>query len=225
MNDHHVLTIRIDSSKPNYPKVRLLIDGSDLLATTGNDEGNDPADILDTGALIPTKPSRRIALYGCGCGIFGCANVAMLVHRVGDTVQWSDAQSLTGAYEAALPNDGDEEPDPAVDYDLPSQPLAVPLLTFSASQYNDEVARAMADRTWETHLRAVMRHLLALKPEWMMHATGPATFTLDYPQGRRWGLTELEVPSGEPAYLAQALVDLFDQGVRPGQIIQEALWQ
>ena len=37
------LQIRIDSTTPNYPKVRLLIDGSDLLASAGSDEGNDPA--------------------------------------------------------------------------------------------------------------------------------------------------------------------------------------
>lgn len=55
------LAISIDSRVPNYPKVRLLVDGEDLLASSGADEGNDPADILDTGALLPQDPPRRIA--------------------------------------------------------------------------------------------------------------------------------------------------------------------
>src|SRR5215212_8923063 len=123
------LQIQIDSSIPNYPKVRLLIDGSDLLATRRCDEGNDPADILDSGALLPMDPPRRIAFYGCGCGEFGCANVAGLVSRSRDVVTWADFLSLTGVYHSALPDPG-YGPDPVElsEWDAPIQRLDIPPL-------------------------------------------------------------------------------------------------
>lgn len=77
----HRLTIRIDRAGTNYPEVRLLVDGDDLLARDGHDRGNDPADILDTGALLPADPPRRIAFY-----------------RRRDLVEWSDVRDLTGVY-------------------------------------------------------------------------------------------------------------------------------
>ncbi len=112
----HTLTIRVDQAAANYPEVRLLIDGDDLLAVGGIDRGNDPADILDSGALLPVDLPRRIAFYGCGCGEFSCANVAGLVARRGDVVEWSDFRCLTGAYDAALP-DPEDSPDPMTSWD------------------------------------------------------------------------------------------------------------
>jgi hypothetical protein len=48
------LTIDIETGTSNYPQVRLLVDGDDLLVSSGDNRGSDPADILDTGTLLPT---------------------------------------------------------------------------------------------------------------------------------------------------------------------------
>lgn len=73
------LSIRVDVTSPSYPLVRLFVDGRESLTSTGETLPNDPADLLDTGALLPVDPPRRIAFYGCGCSDFGCSNVVRLV--------------------------------------------------------------------------------------------------------------------------------------------------
>lgn len=142
----HRLTIRINRTAANRPEVRLLIDGDDVLTVDGTDHGNHPADILDSGALLPADPPRRIAFYGCGCGEFGCASVAGLVIRRGELVEWSDFRTLTGVYHSALP-DPEDGPDPVAfeDADLPSRrhrPLST--FTFDAEEYLGVVRSAMA---------------------------------------------------------------------------------
>ena len=216
----HTLTIRVDRGTANYPEVRLLVDGDDLLAVDGNDRGNDPADILDTGALLPVDPPRRIAFYGCGCGEFGCANVAGLITRRGDLVEWSDFRNLTGVYHSALP-DPDDGPDPVAfeESDLPSRPYRdLPTLTFDAEKYLGVVRSAMAARGWETRTRAVVRHVRELRPDlWLWAASDGDRITgLD---------ADLTVPEGPPDRLAARLVALLDDGVGPQRIEQERLWR
>lgn len=220
------LTLHIDSSRAHYPKVRLLIDGEDLLASTGRDEGNDPGDILDTGALLPQDPPRRIAFYGCGCGEFGCSNVAGLVVDRGDRVQWTDFLSLTGFYESAMP-DPEDGPDPAV---LPSdwshQRLDLPTFTFDRTEYLATVTDAMTDRSWETRTRAVLRHLRASRPEaahWSAH-DGEA-ITLDHRAGGTVRSIDLLLPPGPADRVAASLVALLDAGTDPRRIAAEQLWR
>jgi hypothetical protein len=221
------LDIRIDTSTPNYPQVRLLLDGDDVLASTGVDEGNDPADILDTGALLPSDPPRRVAFYGCGCGEFGCANVAGLVIGSDDHIEWTDFRSLTGVYHSALP-DPEDGPDPAVsdDWDLTPRRHDLPTFTFDADQYFAVVRNAMADRTWETRPRAVIRHLRSLRPEMKHWATRhEESITVHHRvNGMAWS-TDLPVPAGPVDRLAEALVALLDQDVDPRRIAAESLWR
>jgi hypothetical protein len=223
------LTIHVDVSKPNHPQVRLLIDGRDLLASGGVDEANDPADILDTGALLPAEPPRRIAFYGCGCGTFGCANVAGLITRRDDRIVWDDFRSLTGVYHSALP-EPEDGPDPATadDWDLPpSRHHDLPAMSFDAADYLAVVHEAMADRSWETRPRAVVRHLLVRRPE--MHPWageyGDRIVVHHRADGMAWS-TDLLVPSGSPEHLAESLIALLDRGVDPREIAARGdLWQ
>ncbi len=220
----HRLTIRLDRSTPNYPTVRLLVDDVDLLATTGDDQGNDPADILDTGALLPTDPPRRIALYGCGCGEFGCSTVAALIVRQAERIRWTDFRSLTGAYHSALPEHG---PDPAAscEPDLPASRHDLPTLTFDAGQYLAVVRSAMADRSWETRPRAVIRHLRSRRPELGHWAArhGERVTVHHRVDGMAWS-TDLTVPPGPVDRLAETLLALLDQGIDPRRIAAERLW-
>lgn len=219
------LTIRIDSHVPNYPKVRLLIDGEDLLASTGADEGNDPADILDSGALLPQDPPRRIAFYGCACGEFGCANVAGLVVRRDHHVEWADFRTLTGIYHSALPEAGDG-PDPLTRIEREwHRSLDLPTLTFERERYLAVVRAATADRSWETRPRAVIRHLKTLRPE-TTHWAGREgdRITIHHRVGRMPWSTDLLVPPGPPDVLAARLVALLDEDVDPRRIAAEGLW-
>lgn len=220
------LTIHIDTATANYPKVRLLIDGDDLLASAGIDEGNDPADILDTGALQPQSPPRRVAFYGCGCGEFGCANVAGLIVDRSDHIAWTDFRSLTGVYHSALPEAGDG-PDPmaAADWDLPAGRLDLPTLTFDRDRYFAVVRGAMANRSWETRPRAVIRHLRSLRPElthWAAH--DGERITVHHTVGAMAWSTDIELPPGPPDRLAARLITLLDESVDPRRIDAERLW-
>lgn len=219
------LTIRIDSRVPNYPSVRLLVDGEDLLASSGADEGNDPADILDSGALLPQDPPRRIAFYGCACGEFGCANVAGLVIGRGEQVEWTDFRTLTGVYDAALPESG-SGPDPATGLEPEwRQPLDLPTLSFERDRYVAVVRDAMADRSWETRPRAVIRHMKELRPATTHWAAREGDrITIHHRDDRMVWSTHLLVPPGAPDILAARLVALLDDGVDPRRIAAEGLW-
>lgn len=220
------LTIRVDSSRPHCPKVRLLVDGEEILASSGCDEANDPADILDTGALLPQEPPRRIAFYGCGCGQFGCSTVAGLVIDRGSVVEWTDFLSLTGFYESALPapEDGPDPAEAPSDWTHARHPI--PTLSFDREQYIRVVQEAMADRSWETRPRAVVRHLRALRPEithWAAH-DGEA-ITVHHRAAGEVRSTDLLLPRGEPGRLAESLLALLDDGVDPRRIAAERLWR
>lgn len=219
------LAIGIDARVPNYPKVRLLIDGEDLLASSGADEGNDPADILDTGALLPQNPPRRIAFYGCGCGEFGCANVAGLVIARGEQIEWTDFRSLTGTYHSALP-EPEDGPDPAAGTERAwRRPLDLPTLTFDRQRYLAVVRDAMADRSLETRPRAVIRHMKELRPATTHWAAREGDrITVHHPVDRMVWSTDLLVPLGAPDILAARLVALLDDGVDPRRIAAERLW-
>ncbi len=215
----HTLTIRVDRGTANYPEVRLLVDGDDLLAVDGNDRGNDPADILDTGALLPIDPPRRIAFYGCGCGEFGCANVAGLITRRGDLVEWSDFRNLTGVYHSALP-DPDDGPDPVAfeESDLPVTPTG----TADAHLRRREVPgrRPLRDggaRLGDPNARGRSARTGARPDLWLWAASDGDRITgLD---------ADLTVPEGPPDRLAARLVALLDDGVGPQRIEQERLWR
>lgn len=147
----HTIKIRfdIDVDRPDWPVATILIDGHDVLGLDGS-LGFDPGDLLSPeNPLLPIHPPRRIAVYRCSCGEAGCGCIAPIVLDAGDEVHWQDFRDFTGVY--AKPYTADS----------PSggTKLGIPDLRFDSRQYRAEVARATADRSWESHGRAVGRLL------------------------------------------------------------------
>ncbi len=152
-----------DPDRPNYPAVMILVDGEDILAQlAGGFVGFDPADILDTGALLPADPPRRVAVYRCGCGEAGCGCVAPVIERTGGSIRWHDFRDFTGVYHSPL-----DDPAPAG-----GSPHGLADLEFDAARYLQEVERATADRVWETADRRTARLLLEILRQNDKHLTG-----------------------------------------------------
>jgi hypothetical protein len=144
---------------PREPVVQILVGGSDLVTGVEAADGFigfDPADLLDSGALVPSDPPRRVALYRCSCGVAGCGCVAMVIEHRGETVVWSDARDYTGVYVR-----------PVTDHNPTSggRSLALADLHFDAAQYLSEVERASTDRSWESGIRRTARRLKAALAE------------------------------------------------------------
>lgn len=145
----HVLRLRVnaDPERPDQPVVTVLVDGEDRLAGLGRTGfvGFHPAEILGPDQpLLPTDPPRRVAVYRCVCGIAGCGCVAPVIARDGGQVTWSDARDYTGVFDGPTLEPGYRPgPDEGTVLDLP-------VLRFDAHQYEEEVRRAGADRTWES---------------------------------------------------------------------------
>lgn len=216
----HELTVRVDTSVPNRPAVRLLVDGTEVLASRENDTPNDPSDLLDTGALLPADPPVRVAFYGCGCGEFGCGNVAGLVRRVGDVVEWTDFCSVTGVYHSALPGEAGPDPLAEADYDLPVHRHDLPTLRFDAEAYVATVHAATADRSWESRARAVTRLVAELRPGTVLW-TEPDGDRLIVPSddGR------LTVPEGPAEEVARRLVGLLEDGATLSSVATRGSWR
>lgn len=216
------LRLAFDSSVPNYPTVRVLVDEQESLRRDG-EERNDPAALLDTGSLLPQEPPRRIAFYGCGCGEFGCSCVAGLISEERGLVHWTDFRTITGIYHEALPPEG-EGPDPVVGAEW-TRPLPLPDLAFEAEQYHRAVASATADRSWETRPRAVIRLMREQRPTWPHWvARHGDRITVHHRVDDRASSTDLDLPAGPVQHLADSLVRLLDQyDVR--EIAELDLWR
>ncbi len=149
----HAIRIRfdVDPERADWPVATILIDDRDVLGLEGS-IGFDPARLLTpTNPLLPTDPPRRIAVYRCSCGEAGCGCTAPVVVDAGDEIHWQDFRDFTGVY---------VHPD-TVDSPDGGTKLALPDLRFDAQQYRAEIARATADRSWESHGRIVGRLLRA----------------------------------------------------------------
>jgi hypothetical protein len=140
----------LDPGRPSYPVVTIHIDGEDVLGKLpGGFIGFDPEEILDSGALLPTDPPLRVAVYRCSCGEAGCGCVAPVIELTGGHIRWSDFRDSTGVY--ARPLD-DPAPTGGSAHGLAN-------LEFGAAQYRREVERASLDRSWETNERRTARLL------------------------------------------------------------------
>jgi hypothetical protein len=142
-----VLELRVErygaNGHPDYPVVTILIDGQETLARHGGHgyKGFGPTQILGAQSpLLPRDAPRRIAVYGCCCGITRCGCVAPLIARRGDQVTWTDFRDFTGVYYGAAT---EASPEGGV-------PLPFPDLVFDARRYRAEIERAAADRSWQT---------------------------------------------------------------------------
>ncbi|HET8619650.1 MAG TPA: hypothetical protein VFM27_11855 [Acidimicrobiales bacterium] len=217
------LTLRIDEDdgRPNHPIVSILIDDQDRLGTLqGGFIGFDAEEILDSGALVPRDPPRRVAVYRCGgCGQPGCACVALVIERRGNRVVWSDFRGFTGVFERPLV---DAEPTGGTSFGSWS-------ITFDADQYSRELDRASSDRSWESPARRTARLLRDhldraddqltglgywrgwVAPSW--HVDG--AFDVDFvgPEGQL--VVTLHPTSSDPSAAAREMAQAI-LGARPG---------
>ena len=149
----HTLALRVvaDHRRPNWPTVKILIDGEDILGLEAH-KGFDPDKIFtESTPLLPTDPPQRIAVYRCSCGEAGCSVIAPLIIDNGSTIEWRDFRDFTGVY---VNPDTDTAP-------AGGTKLGIADLRFDADRYRTEVAKTAGDRSWETHGRTTARLLRA----------------------------------------------------------------
>lgn len=95
----------------------------------------------DRAPLLPARPPRRVGLYPLDELYIGAGCVTALVEDRGDLVAWADLRVFDGYKEPIM------DPEPGSSY---GSLLGIPDLAFDAVQYRQDVARATADRWWET---------------------------------------------------------------------------
>ncbi|GGP77889.1 hypothetical protein GCM10010278_65290 [Streptomyces melanogenes] len=127
-------------------EVRPIVNGQDLLAEVipggvGGSRylGAGPRYLLDrAGPLHATVTPHEVRLAWSGCGVEECCGALYVtVRRDGDHVVWADWR------------------------DLANQDVDLPVLRFTAGQYEAEVLRAGEDRGWEWPAGLVARLLEA----------------------------------------------------------------
>ncbi|WP_435795746.1 hypothetical protein [Micromonospora zamorensis] len=131
-------------------QVQVYLNGTEMTCA-GAGLGMDPYDILvPTNCLVGTSQPCTDAIARCECGVYGCGSTDVTIMRDGDLVHWDWS-------------------------------LEVPMMrgvSFAAAEYDVEVARVAADRSWETPERAAGRRVLTgmdrekrlfygLRPSWV----------------------------------------------------------
>jgi hypothetical protein len=127
------LEIKVLPRGPRWgAQLRFWINGEDVVEEAVDRGGRGPfADELlpaDQPSLLrATSEARRLELGEPECTGGCCGFLSVVVQRFAEIVQWSDWQ-------------------------VPFAPTPPPLeFHFEASQYDAEVARAEADRSWQAH--------------------------------------------------------------------------
>ncbi len=144
-------------TNPDWPQVRLLVDGTDIFeAAAPGWLGFDP-DIVINGnrsPLLPCAEAERVAVQRCSCGEAGCGVIAPLIELSPDgrCVRWSDFRDYTGVFF------GPSTRHPQLDL-VPSRQWGIPDLRFDREQYVAAITRAAEDRSWETPDRTTARLL------------------------------------------------------------------
>lgn len=158
--------IRFEVSMKNaeWGGPELLVYVNEAEATVrGAGLGMDPIDLIAPhNRLVATEEHREVPIAKCGCGAYGCGSTDVRLVRVDDVVHWEWL------------------------YDRPFDTGAL----FPAAHYDDEVARLVADRSWERRIdsirRTIAHHLdhgvLArhgLRLYWVSDRDRPTTETVD----------------------------------------------
>ncbi|MET7293167.1 hypothetical protein ABZS79_13730 [Streptomyces griseoloalbus] len=127
------LEIRVLPPGPRWAaQLRFWVNGEDVVEEAVGEGGRGPfaARMLPVGRpslLRATSEARRLELGEPECTGGCCGFLSVVVQRFGDIVQWSD-------------------------WEVPYAPAPPPPeFHFDASQYDAEVARAEADRSWQVH--------------------------------------------------------------------------
>lgn len=143
----------------DWPAVRISTgpDWTDFIAKH-HYVGFDPDTIFsDEQPLMPQETPRRVAIYSCGCREPGCGVVAPIIAGTKRYVMWHEFRDFnSGTFEG-----------PLTDCRIPRGGRRLPLTTmiFERHQYEREVRRAVADRSWETTRRIAIRLLEAVLHE------------------------------------------------------------
>ncbi|MFE0545631.1 hypothetical protein [Streptomyces sp. NPDC058891] len=117
-------------------EVRALVDGRDILADTFTEgPGGEPQCLLTPGGpLTAVSEPHEVRLAEASCTEECCGALYVTIRRDGDYVVWGEWRN----------------PDREVD---------LPAFRFEAQEYQREVERATADRSWEWPARTVARLL------------------------------------------------------------------
>jgi hypothetical protein len=153
-----VLRLQFDvvDDRPDWPVVTIKVDDRDPFAPVADGwRGFGPEKILDPASpLLPDAAGQRVALYVCECGEAGCGVIAPIIVASADgrRVSWVDFRDYVGVFhgptvESSELSDG--------------EPWGLPDLHFDRAQYEAEVRRAAADRSWETPARVTARLVAA----------------------------------------------------------------
>jgi hypothetical protein len=124
------LEIRVLPKGVRWPaQARPWVNGEDVVQSSVGDGGRGPLAVHTlpvgpSGILEATTEARRVELGEPECTGGCCGYLSVVVQRIGTVVQWSD-------------------------WDVPSTGVRPPEFHFDADQYDSELARAGADRTWE----------------------------------------------------------------------------
>jgi hypothetical protein len=209
------LDVRVDPARPDSVQVQVLVDGTNPFAGVAPDwAGFDPDDLLgDEPVLLPRSPWRRVALARCTCGIKACGVIAPLLVERDGAITWSDFRDVAGAFVG---------PEPPDEQARRGSRWQIGTIRFDAGQYRAEIARASADRSWESRRRATARllrpvverlvaaaaphlELVSLRPSWW---TDGLDLTLQHAgttSVSRWQYLRLPVAGLEPAGEADRL--------------------
>ncbi|AQS71505.1 hypothetical protein [Streptomyces pactum] len=129
------LEIRVVPPGPRFAaQLRFWVNGEDVVEGAVHEGGRGPfaADVLPVGRpslLRATDEARRLELGEPECTGGCCGFLTVVVRRFGDVVQWSDWE---------------------VPWEVPHTPAPPPPeFHFDTAQYDAEVARAEADRSWQ----------------------------------------------------------------------------
>jgi hypothetical protein len=120
------------SPDTNDHEVRFFGDSLDIISSFWTDMiGLDPDDILLAPCPIaPTDGTHRVTVARCSCGVVGCGSIEVEISRSLDYVEWKWANR--------------------------DSPLSI---RFLAASYHKELARSLADTSWETPDRTAARLL------------------------------------------------------------------
>ena len=238
LNSEHPSPSRLDlrvtfpDDLADNPSVTILIDDIDFsdryVGFPADEILGSPVPVpLESGEWVdPPEPASsplaaqergtRIAVYQCSCGVAGCGSIAPVIARDGDVVTWTDFRDFTGVFDR--PDDASEGAE--------GDPLETPQLRFDAKQYDAELARAVADRSWESPSRATARILRAMLAEhegllansnrrlgwvvsgWWHGGAGRFVIELRDPtDGRRQYIVAITAKFGTPTSRARSMVD------------------
>lgn len=140
-DEKRCLTLRVAAPDPAQRganvEVRALIDGRDILADAFTEgPGEDPQYLLVPGGpLYAASVPHEVRLAEASCTEGCCGALYVTIQREGDYVLWDEWR-----------NPDEEEVD-------------LPAFRFEAQEYQREVERATADRSWEWPARTVARLL------------------------------------------------------------------